>query len=71
MKIRVTEIQEITYELDVTPERYCEARAQLSTCETFHGLVYWKGKIVNTTHKWESIHSLEPEKLEEFFDNKG
>ena len=71
MKIKVKVIEEVTYELDVTPEEFCHARAYFSTNETFHDKVLTEGKIVDLSRTWEKIINMEPEKLEEFFDKRA
>lgn len=71
MKIQVKAIEEITYELDVTPEEYCLVHAYFSSYEKFHDKLLTNGKIIDLSRNWLSLTNLEPEKLEEFFDKKN
>lgn len=71
MKIRVKVIEETTYELDVTPEEFCIARAYFSENQEFHDRVLIEGKIMDLSRTWEKIINMEPEKLEEFFDKRA
>lgn len=71
MKVKVKVIEEITYELDITPEEYCEVHAYFSDSEAFRDKVLTDGKMIDLSRTWLKLINLEPEKLEEFFDNKN
>ena len=70
MKIQVKVIEETTYELDITPEEYCEVHAYFPGSEAFRDKVLTGGKVADLSRTWLKLINLEPEKLEEFFDDK-
>lgn len=71
MKIQVKVIEETTYELNITPEEYCEVHAYFPGSETFRDKVLTNGKVTDLSRTWLKLINLEPEKLEEFFDSLG
>lgn len=70
MKIQVKVIEEKTYELDVTPEEYCEVHAYFPGSKAFRDKVLADGKVADLSRSWSQLINLEPEKLEEFFDKE-
>ena len=70
MKIQIKVIEEATYELDITPEEYCEVHAHFPGSEKFRDKVLADGKIADLSRTWLKLINLEPEKLERFFDDK-
>lgn len=71
MKVQVKVIEETTYELDITPEEYCEVHAYFPGSEAFCDKVLTDGKIADLSRTWLKLINLEPEKLEKFFDSLG
>lgn len=71
MKVQVKVIEETTYELDITPEEYCEVHAYFPGSEAFRDKVLIDGKIADLSRIWLKLINLEPEKLEKFFDSLG
>lgn len=68
MKIQVKVVEEVTYELDVTPADFLMARAYFDSAEWFHDKVLTEGKIADLSRSWEKITNLEPEALEKFWE---
>lgn len=71
MKVRVKAIEEIVYEIDVSPEEYCEARARLSTANDFHEKILWSGKVWDLSRTWKSIYPAtkqDENELNDFLD---
>ena len=68
MKVKLKVVEEITYEVELTPKQYCYAKAYLQSNDSLHELVLTKGKIVDCSRSWKSIETDDHEELANFFD---
>lgn len=71
MKVRVKAIEEIIYEIDVSPEEYCKVRAELSRANDFHEKILCLGKTWDLSRTWKSIYPAtekDANELNDFLD---
>lgn len=68
MKARVGFVKRVVYEVELTPEEYCNARAQPNACEDFHKKVFSEGTIVSTFEEWKDVTTEDFVELEKFFE---